>query len=250
MPSRSASTRSSASILPVAPVAAEQHQRGQQGRDHGGGQDRDLGVVVVRGAEAEREFGDQQRDGEADAGEQADAEQVHPLERGVQPGAGEPASSARWWPGCRPACRAPGRRRCPAPPGRPARQRGRPMPPMATPAEKNANSGTATPAEKRAEPVLEDLGQPRAGLGSGAALAVQDRDGEAQHDAGDGRVDAGGVEQGPGDDAERQQDEPGGGRVEAEEPAVPLGQERVDGDRDQGQQQRDGRGSRWCRRRR
>ena len=65
-----------------------EHQPGEGGRAHGGGEDARLGLLELCAAECER--GDEQRDGEADAGARAGAGDGAPADRRPQPPARQP----------------------------------------------------------------------------------------------------------------------------------------------------------------
>ena len=90
MPSASSSRDSQLGDPSVDLVANAQQDRGQRGRDEqGSDEDGQLDAVVALGARTEGELADEQRDGEADAGEQGEPEDVAPGELVVEPGPGE-----------------------------------------------------------------------------------------------------------------------------------------------------------------
>src|SRR5689334_4830639 len=68
---------------PVGAVPEPQDDGGQQGRHQGTGEHGDLDATVQLTADAEGELTDQQRDGEADAGQHRQPEDVDPGQTGV-----------------------------------------------------------------------------------------------------------------------------------------------------------------------
>src|SRR5690606_23333351 len=94
------------------------------------------------------------------------------------------------------------------------------------------------PCGEWAEAVLEQFRQPRSGAWSAIGCTSNHRNRESEDDTCDRRMNAGGVQQRPGDDAEREEDAPGGRRMRTEEPAVALHEEREQRHRNQEEQQR------------
>ena len=213
-------------LVTIVPVAGSQDGRREGGGEHRRHEDGDLGVVVVSAAEPVAQFGDEQGHGEADAPEEGDAGEVHPFDAPVEFCPGDPG-------------RDPGRREdadgfTEDEGGDDADRDGtgerRPQAVEATEGDAGGEErehGDGETGGDGPEAVLEDLGEPGAGVRPATGLAADDGDGEAEEDAGDGRVDARRVDESPHQDGDRQQDEPVRSRVQAEEPPEPLRQEHV-----------------------
>src|SRR5262245_60952977 len=186
-------------------AAAQEQGAGDRG-DQRRGEDGDLDVVGPGGL-AEGQFGDEQADGEAAAGEHADRDEVAPAQAGGQarePGPDGQHATAEDTDGLADDQARDHRQGDPV--GHEAAQRrGR---------QRHARGGEreqryADPGRYRLQYVFEPLG---GGLVVGRRLALAGvgahAGGEADRDAGEGGVDAAGVQQRPGEDAERQVEPP------------------------------------------
>ncbi|EKB43287.1 hypothetical protein B857_03954 [Solibacillus isronensis B3W22] len=170
-------------------VPAAEQDRGEYRGQDGGGEDGDLRMVVGGVSESEAEFGHEQRDGKADACQQAHPQQVHPLELRVQGGLGELGGQPR----CRQDADRFSEHKChnDADGHGVGQRRGQAVEPAHGDAggeEREDRHGES--GRKRAEAVFEDLGQTWPPGVFSMLGAVQDRDREGQDHTGDGGVDA------------------------------------------------------------
>ena len=199
----------------VDPVAGAQHDGGEDRADQRADQDGQLDVLVARAAGAEGQLPDEQRDGEPDAGQQRQPDDVPPGEVVVELGPGEPRED----PG---AAEHPDQ--LAEHQGEHHREGGLVGQAVAEaaahhphPRGEEREDRHRDPGGQRPEPVLEPVrhvdvglqgGDPRHPGQSRRPLAGLDRHDEPEQDPRDGGVDTGGVHQPPGEGGQREQQPP------------------------------------------
>src|SRR3954453_11394374 len=209
---------------PVYPAAYAQNDGGQQCGDERAGHDGDLHVVVPVATASEGQLADEQGHGEADACKQCQSQDVPPRQTGVEFGAGEPRDEpggqqhAKRLADDQAERHAEGDAVC--------QRAAEPLDAVdRDPGTEEGKQGNGDGRGQGSPPVFQVLGH----AGTGAGVAAVDRHGEGEQDAGDGRVQAGGVDQDPDARGQREQDPPGAD--------TPLNRHREQGQRDDREQQ-------------